>query len=33
MKKILFMSAAAFCMCSLSVTMVSCGDDDNKKEP
>ena len=33
MKKLLYMSAAAFCMCTLSMTMVSCGDDDNKKEP
>ena len=33
MKKIFFMSVAAFCMCTLSVTFTSCGDDDTKQNP
>lgn len=33
MKKMLFMSVAAFCMCTLSVTFTSCGNDDNKTNP
>lgn len=33
MKKLFFMSVAAFCMCTLSVTMISCGNDDNKTNP
>lgn len=33
MKKLLFMSAAAFCMCTLSVTFTSCGNDDEKPAP
>lgn len=33
MKKLLFMSAAAFCLCALSVTFTSCGDDDTKQNP
>lgn len=33
MKKLLFMSVAALCLCGLSVTFTSCGDDDEKKNP
>ncbi|MBQ4379670.1 MAG: DUF4465 domain-containing protein [Bacteroidaceae bacterium] len=33
MKKLLFMSAAAFCLCTLSVTFTSCGNDDEKPNP
>ncbi len=34
MKKLFFMSVAAFCLCALSVTVTSCGsDDDNKTNP
>ena len=33
MKKLLFMSAAAFCLCALSVTFTSCGNDDEKTNP